>query len=266
MIAVDARADTIAGTFIIDTGAERLLLNKNYFGWDRRIKDIEAFGTTGVMGPVLFKNVDMLQWDNLFFLDLNAHVVDLSHIENQKKARIAGIIGFEVLKDFEVFLDFQTMTVVITRLDKSGDRLDKTAIWESPYDSLGFSLRKHMIILEAEVEDHKLKLTLDSGAELNLLDRLAGRKVLEHFEVIKRVKMLGMGEKQIEVLAGNLYGVKCGNQTTFSMGTLLTNLDEMNEQFNTRLDGVIGIEFLSSRRTVINYTRKKLFFYKYRKP
>lgn len=266
LIAVEAQVDTVIGTFIIDTGAERLLLNKNYFGWNHRIKDIEAFGTTGAMGPTLFKKVDTLHWDNLFFPDLKAHVVDLSHIENQKKARIAGIIGFEVLKDFEVFLDFQTMIIVVTRLDKTGNRLDKTAIWELPFDSLDFNLRKHLILLDAEVDGHKLKFTLDSGAELNLLDRLAGRKVLEHFEVIKRVKMLGVGEKQVEVLAGKLYDVKFGTQINPPMGTLLTNLDEMNEQFHSSLDGVIGIEFLVTRRTLINYKRKKLFFFKDRNP
>ena len=262
LIAVEAQVDTVSGIFVLDTGAERLLLNKNYFGWDHRIKDVAAFGSTGPMGPVLFKKVDTLQWDNLYFFDVKANVVDLSHLEAQKNIRLVGMIGYEVLKDFEVFLDFQTMTIVITRLDENGFRIDQDAIPELPYDSLGFMMRRHLIILDATVDGARLKFTLDSGAELNLLDRLVSRKVLDHFQVLKRVNMRGVGQNSVEVLAGKLYDVVCGNQTNEAMGTLLTSLEDMNNEFHTRLDGVIGMEFLFPRRTLINYKQKKLFFYK----
>lgn len=269
LIAVEARVDTFVGTFIVDTGAERLLLNKKYFGRSGPSPDasrVSAIGNTGQVADVEKRWVDTLHWDNLFFKRVQANIVDLTHIEQKKKIKLIGVLGFNVFKDFEVFLDFQLMQIILTRLDRKGFRLDSTAIWEVPYDSLDFKMAGHFIVLKGEVGGQTFKFGLDSGAELNLIDRRVKRKILDQFEIVKRVRMLGAGQNTIEVVAGNLNQVKIGNQFSEQMRTLLTSLSEMSFNFGIRLDGIIGYEFLSSRRTLINYKRKKLFFFAYQKP
>lgn len=267
LIAVEAKVDTFLGTFILDTGAERLLLNENYFGKNNNTSSgLAAVGNTGQVANVENRWVDTLHWDNLFFKNIHANIVDLSHIEAKKKIRLIGILGYNVFKDFELFLDFQLMQITLTRLDKNGFRIDSTAIWEQPYDSIDFKLAKHFIVLQAEVGEISLKFGLDTGAELNLIDRRVKRKILDQFEIVKRVKMLGAGQHTIEVLAGELKSVKVGNQYAESMRTLLTSLSDMNVNFGMRIDGVMGYEFLVDRRTLINYTRKKLFFFENQRP
>ncbi len=266
LIAVQARVDTNAGIFFLDTGAERLLLNSNYFEPERGWREVTTAGTTGSVESVFYNRVDTLYWDELRFPKQQANILDLSHIERKKNIRLIGIIGYEVLKEYEVFLDYQLKQIILTRLDKDGYRIDSAAIWEQPYDSLDFKLAGHLIVLDGEVQGQKLRFALDSGAELNLLDRKVKRRVLDNFEIIKRVNMVGAGQKTIEVLAGTLYRVKCGNQNSSGMRTLLTNLDEMGENFGVRLDGFLGYEFLYTRRTLINYKRKKLFFFKQHRP
>lgn len=266
LIAVEARVDTLAGAFLIDTGSERLLLNRNYFSGRPRPGLSAAIGNTGDAGPVLNRKVDSLHWDNMFFLNVRANVLDLSHIERKKNIRLLGIIGYNVLADYEIFLDFQSRQIVLTRLDKDGARLDPNAIWETPYDSLDFKLYGHLIMLEGEVGGQQLKFNLDSGAELNLIDRRVRRKVLDYFDIIKRVNMVGAGQRTVEVLAGALREVRCGNQYSESMRTLLTSLTQMNGSFGVRMDGVLGYEFLSTRRTLINYKREKLFFFREQRP
>ncbi len=266
LIAVEAQVDTISGTFIFDTGAERLLLNKRYFDGYHGAANLTAMGNTGAIEVVKHQWVDSLLWDNLVFGKVHANVLDLSHIEQRKKIRLIGIIGYDVFKDFEVLIDFQLMQLVLSKVDKKGNRLDQQAFTEIPYDSVDFKLHRHIIILRTEIDGITLKFSLDSGAELNLIDRRVKRRVLDHFEIVKRVKMLGTGRKSIEVLAGNLLHVKCGNQENEGMRTLLTNLSEMNEAFKTGLDGVMGYEFLAPRRTLINYKKKKLFFFRQVRP
>jgi hypothetical protein len=265
LIAVEAQADTVAGTFIVDTGAERLLLNRNHFR-ERYYERLTSVGNTGMVQSVSQRWLDSLQWDNLTFREVRANVLDLSHIEQKKHIRLVGIIGQDIFADFELFIDFQSQQLVLTRLDQHGYRLEPDAIWEKPYDSLDFRLVHHLIMLEGEVQGKTLKFSLDSGAEVNLLDRRVKRKVLDDFEIIKRVKMLGTGQKQIEVLAGNLHNVRCGNQENESMRTLITNLSQMSINFGTRIDGVLGYEFLSTRRTLINYKRLKLYFFRPQRP
>jgi hypothetical protein len=45
------------------------------------------------------------------------------------------------------------------------------------------------------------------------------------------------------------------------MKTLLTSLDAINEGFDAQMDGVLGYEFLKSRRTMINYVTRKIYFF-----
>lgn len=267
LIAVEARVDTFQGTFVLDTGAERLLLNQRYFSRPTASSSqVNAVGNTGQVVNVEKRWIDTLHWDNLFFKNVQANVVDLSHIERKKHIRLIGILGYNVFKDFEVFLDFQLQQIVLTRLDRKGFRIDSTAIWETPVDSVDFRLARHFIVLKGRVGASQLKFGLDSGAELNLIDRRVKRKVLDNFEIVKRVRMLGAGQNTIEVLAGTLKDVQVGQQQTERMRTLLTNLSEMNVNFGTRLDGILGYEFLSTRRTLINYKRKKLYFFAYQRP
>lgn len=265
LIAVEAQADTVAGTFIIDTGAERLLLNRHHYR-ERQTEQFVSMGNTGAVEAVSNRWVDSLVWDNFLFKNVRANVLDLSHIERKKRIRLVGIIGQQVFEDFELLLDFQSQQIILTRLDKDGFRLDAEAIWETPYDSMDFKLARHLIMIEASVQGRRLKFNLDSGAEVNLLDRRVHRRVLDDFEIIKRAKMVGVGQQEIEVLAGMLRNVSYGNQNDESMRTLITNLLQMGVNFGTRIDGVIGYEFLSSRRTLINYKRKKLFFFRQQRP
>jgi hypothetical protein len=78
--------------------------------------------------------------------------------------------------------------------------------------------------------------------------------------------MVGVGQNEIEVLAGVLHNVTYGNQHDDGMRTLITNLLQIGTNFGTRMDGVVGYEFLSSRRTLINYKRRKLYFFRQQRP
>jgi len=261
LIMVQAKVDTITGYFMLDTGSEKLVLNSEYFTTSPGGRAVIAAGNTGFVRTVTERKVDSLQLDQLVITDLNAHLVNLHHIELKKNIRMVGILGYEVYRDFEVFIDFQNRVIVLTRVNKQGYRIDALAPFEQPYDSLDFDLRRHLIVVQARVNTVKLDMILDSGAELNLVDRKVNKKVLANFTIIKRVNLLGVGKREVEVLAGVLTEMNCGNQISAKMNTLLTSLDEINSSFGVSVQGVLGYEFLKKRRTLINYQKRKLYFF-----
>jgi hypothetical protein len=259
--AVTAKIDTVEGIFFFDTGAERLLLNNRFFQGDRRVTGTMQYGVTGGSNEVYKKQVDTLKWENLFLFDVEANVLSLGHLERARNVSVVGIIGYDVFKDYEVLLDYPNKLIVLTKLDKKGNRLDSRAFLEEPVDSIDISMGRHGIIVKARVEGKTLRMNLDSGAEINMLDRLAPKKVFRRFNALKRVNMLGTGNQTVEVLAGTLSGVETDKTDSGVMRTLLTNLDDLNRILGTRVDGVLGYEYLSKRRTLINYKKKKLFFF-----
>jgi hypothetical protein len=130
-----------------------------------------------------------------------------------------------------------------------------------PADSVSFIQRGHVIIVPFSINGVSLQMMLDSGAELNLLDRRVRRKVLDNFTILKRVNLVGMGAKEVEVLAGTMSDVSCGGQHAKSMNTMLTSLDEINGSFGVSVHGVVGYEFIKDRRMMINYAKSKLYFF-----
>jgi hypothetical protein len=219
LMVVQARVDTVSGLFIVDTGSEHLVMNKKHYAPQAGALSVFSTGNTGVVESAVATNVDSLRIELLVIKNLFAHIIDLSHIEVKKNTRIAGILGYDVFKKFELFIDFPERRIVLRRLDRTGHRVDQAGMREIPSDSMSFVLKNHFIQLAVIVNGVKLKMILDSGAELNLIDRHVNRKVLENFSIIKRVNLVGMGRKEVEVLAGVLRGVSCGRQHEEKMNT-----------------------------------------------
>lgn len=267
LIVVEAEAEGLDGNFVLDTGSAELILNASHFEGGSSRRTVASVGTTGAVEGGSARPVRDFSLDSLFFGNIQAHIVDLSHIEEKKNIQVLGLIGFEVLRDFEILIDFQLQQLTLTRLNENGERLDSLAILEEPEDSLDFQLRGHVIILDGWVDKTPVRFGLDSGAELNLLHSRAKRRILNHFKISKRVNLNGVGEQAVEVLAGKLYRFRCNSRIRCSgMRTLLANLDEINAAFGAGLDGLVGYEFLFSRRTIINYKKEKLYFLKWYGP
>jgi hypothetical protein len=261
LIAVEARVDTQQGMFFLDTGASDLLLNRKYFDGESTLSSTSTAGIGGEFGRLSTRRVDTLFWDGLEIMDLVGHVIPLTHIEETKNAKVIGILGYKVFRDFEVLIDYSIRQLIVTRVDKRGNRLDPNAIFQIPTDSMEFKLIGHAVVLTGRVSGIKLKFALDTGAELNLLDVRVKRRVLDNFEILRRTTMMGAGEKEIEVLAGILYGVDLDVDQNIGMRTLLTRMWKVNDAMGTSLDGILGYEFLFDKRVLINYKKEKLYFF-----
>lgn len=266
LIIIEAELLSQRGNFIIDTGSETLILNKSHFR-SKATKHQKNRSTAGVIDLI---DNPLEKWLKEFIINdirlENKHsdVIDLSHIESSKKIHLLGIIGYNILKDYEVFIDMYLNQITLTRVDKNGERLDTRPMLETIIDTVDFKLKHHTIVLETYVDQHKLKFGLDTGAEYNQLNKRSSKKILKYFYPNKRLMLMGASGKKIEVMAGKLYRVKLTDTIYFApMETLLTNLNQMNEAFGTSLDGVLGYEFFKQQRTIINYKKEKLYFVKY---
>ena len=266
LIVVKASAADKTGNFVLDTGSEKLVLNSVHYHGGISRAGIATTGVTGSIQNLRHKSIRDFHSSGFSFQKLQADIVDLSHIENKKHIEVLGLIGYEVIKDFELIIDYQLRQITLTRTNKLGERLDSLAILEPIVDSLDVSMQAHFIVIEGWVDNNPVSFGLDSGAELNLINRKVKRKVLDHFKISKRVMLNGTGQQQIEVLAGKLYRFRCGNQRCSGMRTLLTNMTDMNRSFKVSLDGLLGFEFLGMRRTIINYKKKKLYFLEWHRP
>ncbi len=262
LMVIEAEVYNKKGNFIVDTGSENLLLNKVHFTKHRgRAARSGYAGVNGEVDQVRIRWLKKILLNDFSIENIKANSVNLSHIEKSKKMQLYGIIGYKVLKDYEVFIDFYLKQITLSKVDKKGNKIDQLPYLEKITDSLNFILKRHTIILKSYVNGSKLNFGLDTGAEINMLHTGVSKKVLEKFTVDKRILMVGADQRKIEVLAGKLNDVRfSGRIYNKSMRTILTNLRDANVAYGTRLDGILGYEFMVKRRIILNYKRKRLYF------
>ncbi|MGS2726496.1 hypothetical protein ACU8DI_07785 [Psychroserpens sp. BH13MA-6] len=266
LIVIEAELMDQKGNFIIDTGSETLILNEVHFKskYANYTKKGRTSGVIDIVDNPLEKRLSEFIINDLILEDTNSDIINLAHIEQSKKIHLLGIIGYNILKDYEVFIDMYLNQITLSRTDNNGDRLDTRPYLEKQIDTVDFKLKKHTIVLETYVNEQKLKFGLDTGAEYNQLNKRSSKKILKYFYPSKRLMLVGASGTKIEVLAGKLYRVKLTDKIYFApMETLLTNLNQMNEAFGTSLDGILGYEFFRQQRTIINYKKEKLYFVAY---
>ncbi len=171
-----------------------------------------------------------------------------------------------ILKDFEIFFDYNNKTLILCRLDKSGNTLDKNPYLCNPVDSVEAPRKGHVLTVEAKINDESLIFCLDSGAEINLLHSKVKKSILKSFEILKRINLAGAGQGKTEVIAGRLFHVKIGRIPSGAMNTLLTNMKEVSMAFNTSLDGVLGFDYFAPRPIALNYQKQMIYFFTPQRP
>lgn len=263
LIMLKASVNGIEGNFILDTGANGLVLNSKYHTAEELSTNATAYGLSGALEQLGMSETDSLNLDELYFEKVLAQVIDLDHIEQLKKTRIMGLIGFDVVKDFEIHFQYRQRYLIFSKLNRKGELLDPLPQTIDKIDSIAFTIGHHIPVIEVKVDGKTKKMGIDTGAEYNLLNKKSCKDILKHFYIQKRSKVSGSGKGKVEVLAGKLTKVvlkdryPCG-----SMSTILTNFNHLNRIYRTKLDGILGYQFLAPWRFSINYRKKKLFLHK----
>lgn len=257
LIVVKAEIDGLKGNFILDTGAPALLLNTARLEKAGAPCVSNARGVTGKVNQVSLLEIRHFKSYQLDLYNIPAQSFDLSHLERARNIEVLGLIGYEVLKYFEVEVDYETQMVTLWRLHKTGKRIKASDTL--PAYVHRFQLNGHVPVAAIRLGGKKLRFALDTGAEANLLDNDLDPATLETcFSVSRRVMMSGTGKARIEVLAGNMQHFSLGEINFKPMRALVSDLSYLNQAYSARLDGVLGYEFFRQRKISINYIQNKL--------
>lgn len=266
LIMIEGKLKGKKGHFIFDTGSEKLLINKVHFS-NLILHDDKNSNTSGVLDYIdnpVQKRIQEFSIKNLTLTNKKSDLIDLSHIEHIKKVRILGIIGYTILKDYEIFVDLHLNQITLTKVDAKGNTLGKDIYLEKIVDSISFRLKNHTILVDGFINKKKAVFALDSGAEFSQINNRIHKQALKSFYPKGRIILHGASNKKLEVISGNLFRVQLSKTVYFGpMKTILTSFLNINKAFGTELDGILGHDFFAQKRTIINYKKKKIYFINY---
>ena len=256
LLLIEAEIDGQRGNFIFDTGAPYLVLNKTYFRKYPRKRVATAGTITGAIEDIERVNVDNLSFKEIYYKDLSADLVNLGQIETARGVKILGLMGLSLFESFEMEINVRENFLKLYKTNAEGECLSLPPRAECEFIQ-PISVYDHTIFAECEIAGKKLRFGFDTGAETNALNSRTNKKVLETISITGRRKLNGVGEGSLEIIYGRINYFKFGGTPIFGMQTLITNMDGMNVAYGTRIDGMLGYDFLAKGTVRVN-CRKEL--------
>lgn len=263
LIILTATVDGVEGNFILDTGANGLVLNNQYFEADRLLADRKGIGLAGAAEDLGEVHLDSIQIDAIHFDGVIAQTIDLRKLENRKKTRILGLIGYRLLKDFEIMLDYRRDIITFSSVDNRGNILTVLPHTQHKVDTISFAMGNHIPIIEVQINGRTKRMGVDTGAEYNLYNIQRSKPIMKNFKILKTIEIANAGEQTIQALAGKLFRVVLLDRYRCAgMSTVLINFRHLNAIYGTSLDGILGYEFLAPWLFSINYQKREIYLHK----
>ena len=181
LIVVEAELLNQKGNFIIDTGSENLILNQVHFPnfYEYQRKKEASSGILQAIDNPYEKRIKELALSHFKLKNRTSDVINLSHIEKSKKIKLLGIIGYSILKDYEVFIDLHLNQITLTKVDRFGNKLSDNVYLEKIVDSIDFTLKNHTIVVSGTINYQKVRLGIDTAAEFNQINKSINKKALK---------------------------------------------------------------------------------------
>ncbi len=255
LILVTATVDGQPGTFIFDTGAPTLILNSRVFKGHP-----SEWTAEGVNGQVHIqeKVIKRFEWGNISKRRFHAVVSDLTHLEKALRHPLMGLIGYEVIRSQEICLDYETQQIIQYKTKMAG--LHR---YQKPREILDFELFAHLPVITAEIDQHQLRLGLDTGTEANLLGTNPKAKLIrQNLNKTRTEELRGMNHRVDEIQATIVRYTSIDQNTFENMKYIFTDLSHLQRNNQEAIDGLLGFPFFSACKISINYRKQKIYIWK----
>jgi len=260
LIVVDAEINGVSGNYLVDTGAQTIVLNRTRFASD----DIETVamdhalpsGVGGTMQDVQGAVDLTLRWGAIQIGDLRGLVTDLTHLEDSIGVPVAGIIGFNVLERFQIHFDYAAGELTLYSLDDNNQPFVQNELGE-PAQITQFDMASHIPVFPVQIAGFELRMGLDSGAGGAMLFERWQAMLAGQYEFIERTELRG-GDKNVQM--GDVVRIDNMQMQDIDYADMTFRFNDIAAHSGNAMpmDGLLGYEFLKTRPTAINFRRREL--------
>lgn len=258
-IVVKAIVNGTEGNFLLDTGSPSLLLNDAYFeGITLRGTELNLLDIHGQAEELSHFSVRSLRIGNLQLPDKQAFVVNLGELETSKGIPLTGILGYSSLRNLEIVFDFDNLLLWLLPLDKKGRKQVDLPGFRS-VDSFSLRMSGHIPYITVSVENKKVRLGIDTGSEINMIQKKFIQKRPRCFQVIGNFIVKGLSKKHRPCGRGILKGIQFRVGKTCQMEFAIADMEHLNNQLQVNLHGLLGAPFLMQGKVALNLRQRKLY-------
>ncbi len=248
LIVVNVAVNGESGNYILDTGAPGLVLNSS--------EEAESFvlassvSSTIKIGEVMVEN---FQWGTFKQEKVEGYTLDISHMNKLGGESLDGLIGYQILKQNAVSVDFENQEVAIFSKKDLKSKLKSS----ENVETIPFIIEGHLPVIKLKINGKKYRFAIDTGAEKNLMNAKLFDKTTPANVTYELMQGLDGGIRKVAV--GQLENIASKNYDIDKMNFLFSDMSYVNEGENGyNIDGLLGLPFFQNKTFVIDYRKGEL--------
>ena len=227
--------------FILDNACPYLVINSRH--WEMKSdSSIYARGIGGVIesGTVF---IDSFNWQGIQKAKFKAVAANLANLGDS----ICGLIGYDVFKEYEFQLNFDSSWLELNRANNEISRED----FESNQIAIPFQMVKHLPVVKIVLEKDTLLMGIDCGNSQSLLYASS----LSRFYNISHLRntiLRGGGDSAILVREGvlNKFTIDTLSYEEMKFSFDDRAMGQINQSLPIKIDGLLGLDFLKEKINV----------------
>ena len=247
LIILDVEVDGVEGAFLLDTGADAVLINGTPDCTDQVMSTVGGAIQTGS------KQLNILRIGAFVQHKVDAQVINMAHLEANLGIELHGILGGYIFMPRALTLDFANLQITISAKLKNRKGLEGLT-------KVKFDLIHDIPVVDVKIGDKIYKFALDSGASIHFIDE----KLLEE---LSNITMLASSSNVFSAnhtsLNNNKYvldQITIGDITFDHHQCISQNLDEVNSTLYKPISGILSLSLLTLEKVIFDFKKKNIYF------
>ncbi len=240
------------GNFIIDTGAEDIIINSEYI-ISEHLNSISLETLSGTIN-VHEMSIHQLKMGKLIKENLSALVLDLNSIEEYTGQNILGILGSSIFNFGSIVIDFQTMT-----FSYDNEPLDDDMY--STFNSIPYKIVNGVPITWVNISNKLYPFILDTGATCHFIDIKISNV---HHDIISitdtEIEVKTISDQEVFSKKAILSYVEIGNQIFRNEIFYTKDFTSMKISNDISLSGIISLKKLAENQLAIDFVSNALYY------
>lgn len=253
MLTVKAEINGEEHDFILDNGSPLSMLDAFHVNANDTLRPyVKTRNGVGVGG----EDVDFLVLDSFGFAGIRmyAQVMPMKNMLGlDDGGTVWGVIGFDMLKDFDWFLDYESSKMVLIHPDYT-----RTYIEGQGYGCDSVPLEKvaaHMWTIPFCIDGRQYRMGIDCGTSSNVMDLRIYDSLVGQLKNIYVVEDFGSGMNtgNVQLILAQTKKGSVGKSDFRNVETTFTDISHINRAFDRSIDGLVGYRMFWGKKFVVSY-------------
>jgi hypothetical protein len=241
MIIISAHMNGSEGAFIFDTGSSQLLVHQDKHEINKRIELATADGTAWAEEVI----IDHMKIGRVALSKVVGLQMDLSQVSRDVNKKINGVIGWNMLGNASIAIDYQKKAIIFGTLSQANfTEMSQCHVLKMDMKTM----LQDLPMVQVKMGDQTFNFAFDTGAPLNVINTKSAQKLRKDLKKVNQVYFDDIRLSDILKVENCLF-------RTEDLQALQT-IDS-----NQAIDGILSVNSLNAELVILDRKNDRIFIF-----